>query len=201
MGFISKLEKRKNKIWSFLRKKFENHPLIKFSVVVLILGGYFLFVAHSHGVKEGLFISILTWSFFVFCTPIADAGILIDFPMRLVTGIKMHYSEIIVWVIAGGLNVFAHIYNPEIYNQTVVLSLFKHIIEEPFPYWGIIILSLIGTFMSVYIGDELIDSGKEKKKESFLKKHKVIIFIVIVLLIIALYDFLLNKLGVSIPLV
>jgi len=133
--------KNKNKLFSSIRKVFDEHPIIKFISVLILIIFYFLFASKSHGIKNGFLISILTWSFFVLCTPIADAGILIDFPMRLITGIKMIYSEIIVWVIAISLNLFMFFNNQKIYDKTILLSLFKHIIDTPFPYWAIIILS------------------------------------------------------------
>jgi hypothetical protein len=184
-----------------IRNFFEKHPLIKFISIVVLIIVYFLFASRSHGIKNGFIISMISWSFFVLCTPIADAGILIDFPMRLITGIKMIYSEIIVWLIAISLNLFMFFNNPNMYDKTILLSLFKHIIDTPFPYWIIIILSAIGTFLSIYIADNIVDTKKPKKKyPNFLMRYKIIIFIFLIILVIILYDFLLNKLGVQIPL-
>lgn len=169
-------------------------------IVALLLISYLFFTAKTHGLKEGILISFLTWSFFVLCTPISDAGVIIDFPIEFVTGIKMVYSEIVVWIIAISLNIFTYLEIPQIYDQTVLLSLFKHIIEEPLPYWIIFLLSCIGTFLSLYIADSFLHKSKKiKKHANFLIRHKLIIFGIILLLNIAIYDFLLNKLGVSIP--
>lgn len=202
MGTYNNLIKNKNKLFLSIRKAFDEHPIIKFSSVFLLIFLYFLFASKSYGIKNGFIISILSWSFFVLCTPIADAGILIDFPMRLITGIKMIYSEMIVWVIAISLNSFMFFSNSNIYNKTIFLSFFKHIIDTPFPYWIITILSAIGTFLSIYLADNLIDSKKSRKKHyNFLIKHKIVIFIFLIIFIIILYDFLLNKLGVQIPLI
>jgi hypothetical protein len=198
---FAEISKGKDKIYASIRKAFDEHPVIKFAITILVILVYFAFAAHSHGLKNGAIISILTWSFFVLCTPIADGGILIDFPMRLITGIKMIYSEIIVWVVAIGVNIGVHLIDQSIYEKTILLSLFKHILDAPFPYWTIIILSGLGTFLSLYIADDLVDSHKHRKKHiSFIVKHKLIIFAFIILLIIIVYDFLLNKLGVHIPL-
>jgi len=122
--------------------------------------------------------------------------------MRLISGVKMLYSEIIVWIIAISINLFVFFNNSEIYDKTILLSLFKHIITTPFPYWGIIFLSGIGTFLSIYIVDNFMNSKKlEKKHLNLLIKHKIIIFSFLILLIIIIYNFLLNSLGVQIPLV
>ncbi len=189
-------------MFSSTKKWFNNHPVIKFISILLVIIVYFLFASKTHGAKDGFAISVLTWSFFVLCTPIADAGILIDLPIRLITGIKMIYSEVVVWIVAIIINIFMLFSAPAIYDKTIVLSLFKHIINNPFPYWIIIILSGVGTFLSIYIADNLVDSGRKKKKySSFLMRHRIIIFVFLVILIIVLYDFLLNKLGVHIPLI
>jgi hypothetical protein len=196
MNLTSKIKSKYN----FIRRKIDQHPLIKFFIVVALFLIYLFFATQNHGIKEGFLIGFLTWSFFVLCTPISDAGILIDFPIELVTGIKMIYSEVIVWIIAISLNIFIYFQNPEIYNNTVLLALFKHIIEEPIPYWGIIILSFFGTFLSLFIADSFINKKtKVKQHANYLIKHKLIIFIIILFLNIAIYDFLLNKLEVTIP--
>lgn len=188
------------KLFSLIRKDFDKHPIIKFISVLSLIILYFLFVSRSHGLKDGFLISILTWSFFVLCTPIADAGILIDFPMRLITGMKMIYSELMVWVVAISFNLFMFFNNPNVYKQSILLSLFKHIIETPFPYWTIILLAAAGTFLSIYMADSLMDA-KKTKKSNFLIKHKIIIFIFLIIFVIILYDFLLNQLSVQIPLI
>ena len=178
-------------------------PAIKFLFVFLILIAY-LFISIKHfGTKDGLLVSVLSWSFFFLCTPIADAGFILDLPMRLITGIKMMYSEIIVWTIAISMNLFVFFTNSQIYEKTHLLSLFHHILSHPFPFWIIIILSATGTFLSLLFGDELIDISYEHKKErDHHKKHKhkyrLIIFITLFILILVVYDFLLTNLGVSI---
>lgn len=112
---------------------------------------YGVFVSYKFGFESGFLITALTWSFFVLCTPIADGGIIIDFPVRLLTNIKMIYSEIAVWVVAISINIYAFTQQREIYSTTLILDLFEHILSQPFPYWIIILLSAIGTFLSIYI--------------------------------------------------
>ena len=192
----------KDKIYKSIRKFFNKHPIVKFSGVIILLIAYILFAAKSHGLKDGITISLLTWSFFVLCTPIADGGILLDFPLRLITGIKMIYSELMVWIIAISLNMFTYLHNPAIYQKTMLLSLFKHIIDNPFPYWFIFFISAIGTYLSIYIGDIIINPKvKEKKHISFLIKYKIYIFAFIIIIILTVYGFLLKNLGINIPLI
>jgi len=178
----------------------KQHVLLKFSAVVVFVLGYFFFVSYKYGAENGLLVTFLTWSFFVLSTPIADAGFLIDFPVRLITRIKMFYSEIIVWIIAIGINIYALQLRPELYELTDLLKIFKTILVKPFPFWGIIFISAIGTFVSVYFGDELIDKVKHNERK-FYHKHKYnyqfIIMIFIFGISFVLYTFLLQKLGIS----
>ena len=182
----------------------QHHPGVKFLTVLLFFGIYLIFTVLHYGTSQGILIALLTWSFFVFCTPIADAGILVDFPLRLLIGLRMLYAEILVWLVAFLINLYTFSQQPYIYNHTLVLKLFKHIFTQP-QFWPIIILSAIGTFFSVYFGDEILDIVSEqehqrKKYHRHFIKYRLTIFIFLFTFIIVLYYFLLDKLDISIPL-
>jgi hypothetical protein len=172
-------------------------------MVLFVFVIYFGFIALKYGLKDGFYVTTLTWSFFVLCTPIADAGFLLDFPFRLITHIKMLFSEITVWIIAISLNIYTIILHPEIYQKTKILFLFKHILEKPFPFWVIIVISAIGTFMSVYFGDEMMNKINHKDcllHKKHKRKHKFIVMLFIIVFLIVIYDFLLKQLGIKISL-
>ncbi len=81
------------------------------------------------------------------------------------------------------------------------MTLFKNIIMEPFPYGIIILLSCIGTFLSLYFGDELyevISHSKRKKYAKHKNKFKLIMIFSIVIFIVIVYDLLLKHLGIKI---
>ncbi|MDD3160149.1 MAG: hypothetical protein PHQ98_04230 [Candidatus ainarchaeum sp.] len=180
----------------------KKHSLAKFCLLLLIVFGYFLFVSYSYGLVNGFFVTILTWSFFVFCTPIADAGFLIDFPIRLLFGIRMIYTEIFIWLVALFVNVYAILFNSEIYSKTILLNLFNHILMTPIPFWGIIIISGIGTFMSIYFGDELMDISSHNKREKYHKhlfNYQLILFVFVIIVSVLLYYYLIETLGIQIP--
>ncbi|MBN1377233.1 hypothetical protein JW949_02770 [Candidatus Woesearchaeota archaeon] len=175
---------------------------IKFISVILIFVFYFFFVSirYNHW-GDGFIITLLTWSFFVFCTPIADAGVLIDFPIRLITKIRMIYSEILVWITALSINIYSLTFMPQLYEKTIVLRLFNHILLQPFPFWSIILISGLGTFLSIHFGDELLDISKHRERKKYIlheKKHKWILIIFIIVSILILYDFLLKEFGIHI---
>ncbi len=175
---------------------------VKFIAVVLVFAGYFLFVAGRLGFENGFYVTTLTWSFFVLSTPIADAGFLVDFPLRLLLGVRMIVSESIVWLMAITANVLALGFKPELYSSTDLLEVFKKILETPWPYWSIIALSAVGTFMSVIFGDELIDKVQHKDRKIYKKhkfKYRVVVMVFIIVAAIVLYDVLLKQLGYNLP--
>jgi len=186
-----------------LRHETKRHVLVRYLLVLAIFLGYFLFITNKYGAKEGIVVAILTWSFFVLSTPIADAGFLVDFPLRLLTGIRMVASEATVWLIAIAINVYSYFFNETIYDTTKLLTLFKHILERPIPFWSIIIVSMLGTFVSITFGDELLDEVKHKDRKlhkQYRGHHKLIIMIFIFAMAFVLYDYLLKGLGVELPL-
>ena len=181
----------------------KKHVFFRYLLLILILIAYLWYTVHQFGVEEGLLVTFLTWSFFVFCTPIADAGFLVDFPARLLIKVRMLHSELFVWGFATVLNIFALLTNPGIYEKTILLALFHKILTNPFPYWGIIILSAAGTFFSIYFGDELLDVARHKDRIKYKKhrnKHRIIILIFLIVMILVLYNFLLKSIGVNLPL-
>ena len=193
-GILEKI--RKSALLSHETKK---SALSKFLLVALVILAYFLWMSNEYGLGEGFMITLLTWSFFVFCTPIADAGFLLDFPMRLILGVRMMHSEIAVWVIAFIINIYTLTFDPGAYDSTFLLHIFRQILLNPFPYWAIILLAAAGTFLSVYFGDEVMDVMRhhERKKHIAHKGKQFMVIVVFVVLTIILYGMLLQDLGLS----
>ena len=140
-----------------------------------------------------------TWSFFVLCTPIADAGFLLDFPIRILFGIRMIWSEIVVWAIAILINIFSLMYFSQFYEITFVTQTMKIILTNPSPYWLVILLSGIGTFLSIRFGDELMDVLHHKDRKFYLShqfKHEIILFIFFLLVLFGYYE-IISTLGIN----
>ena len=184
-----------------IKKETHRDVYIRFIAVLVTFIAYFVFVSRQYGVGEGWLIAWLSWSFFVLCTPIADAGMLIDFPVRLITGLKMVISESLVWATAIGLNTYMLLRNPQIYANTELLKLFYHILATPWPLWGIIALSFVGTFLSITIGDELLDVFRHKDRQLHIRhglKLRLITMAFILIFTLVLYDYILNLNGITI---
>ncbi len=195
--------KNKPKLSEYLGHQTKRHSLIKFLGLVAIVIFYLVLMSVKLGTGNGILVTALTWSFFIFCTPIADAGFVLAFPTRMLTGIRMMYTQLFSFVLAFGLNLYAYFRVPSIYDTTAILDLFHHILSQPYPYWGIIALSLVGTLFSIYFGDEMVDVSSHKQRTKYhrhFNKFQIIIFIFIISITITLYNFLLKKLGMTIPL-
>lgn len=187
----------------WLMKKPQNQVWVKFALLCLILVGYFLYLTYEYNLLTGGIASLLTWSFFVLCTPVADAGFLLDFPLRLLFGIRMVISEIAVWAVAILINIIALFYFRDFYQTTAVTRLMEVILAKPFPYWFIIVLSAIGTFLSIRFGDELMDVLHHKDRDYFHShhfKHEIVIFIFFLTIIFGYYE-LISSLGINLAII
>jgi len=179
------------------------HPkkqlVYKFLLLCLLMVSYFLYLSFKYDVMTGGVASLLTWTFFVLCTPIADAGFLLDFPLRLILGIRMLFSEIVVWALAISINGFSLVYFSEYYETTLLTRLLYEILTTPFPYWSVIFLSGLGTFLSIQIADELMDVMHHRDREFFHShafKHEIIMIMFFLMVLVGYYE-LIASLGLK----
>lgn len=79
---------------------------------------------------------------------------------------------------------------------------FHHILTQPNPFWSIIFLSAVGTFLSIHLADELFDLTLEAHHSKY-RKHKnlyeSLVFAFVIGVILVLYDFLVKQFGVNVP--
>jgi len=173
--------------------------LYKFVLLCVFLASYFAYLSFQYGVLTGGMASALTWSFFVLCTPIADAGFLLDFPLRLLFGIRMLVSEMVVWTVAITLNVFSLIFFAEYYDTTSLTKLLHAILTMPFPYWSVIMLSAAGTFLSIRFADELMDVVHHRDRSFYHRhgfKHELLVIVFFVIVLVGCYK-LIASLGIE----
>ncbi|MDD3085459.1 MAG: hypothetical protein PHU32_06265 [Candidatus ainarchaeum sp.] len=186
----------KNK--NIIRQKTNKPILFKFITVFLLFLAYFFFISWRYGMSDGFLVTFLTWSVFVLCTPIAEAGLLLDLPLRLLFKIRMVFSEILVWIIAITLNIFVLIFNSDIYGKTDLLVLFKHILINPIPFWFLIVISGIGTFVSIMFGDDLLDAASHSKQKTPQERKKgMVVMFFLLLAAIVFYYYLIKQMGIS----
>jgi len=174
----------------------------KFFLLVLILIGYFGYMSWKYDASTGFSVSLLTWSFFVLCTPVADGGFILAFPIRLLFKIKMAITQAVLWFVAIGINLFMLSYMPDTYNLTFITQLLNHILTQPYPYWSVLILSALGTFLSIFFGDEMMDVSSHKDRVNHHKhnfKYKTIVVFTLGVLTIIAYYYLLSSLNIELP--
>ena len=174
--------------------------LIKFGLLCAVMVGHFGYLNYQYDLATSGIVALLTWSFFVLCTPIADAGFLLDFPLRLLFGIRMVVSEIAVWAIALGVNGAALVLWPEAYGTTALTRGLFTILTHPIPYWTVIALSAIGTFLSIRFADELLDVVHHRDRDFFHShqfKHELVLFAFFVAALVAYYE-LISSVGLTI---
>lgn len=173
--------------------------IIKFALLCGLMVCYFAYLSYEYNFLTGGIAALLTWSFFVLCTPVADAGFLLDFPLRLLFGIRMVLSEIVVWAIAILINILTIKYFVSYYETTLITRLLHKILINPYPYWAVILLSGVGTFLSIRFGDELIDVAHHHDRK-FLHAHhwkqELILFIFFILALFGYYE-LMSSLGIA----
>lgn len=165
--------------------------LVKFLLLCALMAGYFGYLTYEYDLLTGGVAALLTWSFFVLCTPIADAGFLLDFPLRLLFGIRMVISEIVVWAIAITINAYSLHYATSYYNTTILTKLLHQILITPYPYWLIILLSGAGTFLSVYLGDGVMDIISHSDQKSLYPRHikyKILMILSFIIIIFIYYN-------------
>ena len=128
----------------------------RFCIIILIIFIYSCFVIYSYGIKNGISITLLTWCFFVYGTPIADAGVLLDFPIKIFTDNPMQRTELYVFAIAAFIIGINYLLNISAFDLTPVTKLLFKMITKPYTLYGIIILlSVIGTYISASLENEL----------------------------------------------
>ncbi len=191
-----------NKIKFHHKNETHSEVILKFVTLVLIVLIYFLYMNWQYGASTGFGVSLLTWSFFVLCTPIADGGFILAFPIRLLFKIKMSITQVVLWFVAVGINIVFLTTSPDAYDLTFLTKLLKHILSEPYPYWSILIISALGTFLSIFFGDEMMDVASHKEREASHRhgvKYRTIIVLGLGMLTVVAYYYLLNSLNVVLP--
>jgi hypothetical protein len=175
---------------------------LKFIALIGILIAYFGYMSWKYDASTGASVALLTWTFFVLCTPVADGGFILAFPIRMLFGVRMMLTQIIVWFIAVGINAGMIFYAPEAYEYSFITGLLKHILMQPYPYWSILIISALGTLLSMFFGDEMMDVTAHKdrhKHHAHGFKYKILLVVGLGVLTVVSYYYVLDSLGIQLP--
>ncbi|CAA6691298.1 MULTISPECIES: hypothetical protein [unclassified Lentimonas] len=184
------------------KKQTHRETILKFSALVALLLGYFVWMSWKYDASTGFGLALLTWSFFVLCTPIADGGFIVAFPVRLLFGVKMALTQVIIWFVAVGINLVMLWKFRADYQLTFITSLLEKILTVPYPYWSILIISAAGTLLSIYFGDEMMDVSSHREREKHHAhgmKLRILVTVGLGLLAVIAYYHLLSGLHIELP--
>jgi hypothetical protein len=128
----------------------------KFVSVLIIVILYAAYVMHKYGLSNGVEITLLTWCFFVFGTPVADAGGLVAFPVRVFTNNPMYNTQLWVYLVATVITGYYAVFHKDKFAFTVVGRILYKMVTQPLSLYGVIIVvSLVGTLISAYLEDSV----------------------------------------------
>jgi hypothetical protein len=169
-----------------IKHETKSHQLKRFIAAFSVLIAYTLYLVWHYG-SNGFSLGVITWSAFVLATPLPDGGVILDFPVRLLTGIRMVFSEIFVWIVAIGSNLYYLSEHASLYDKNFITASFKQILLNPWPDWIIIYISAAGTFLGLYFGDELLDMVFHHQRKKYARLKPIYQFILAIFAIAVLY--------------
>lgn len=132
---------------------------IKFFIALSLGSLYASFQVLTHGPITGLYLALLSWSFFILCIPAAHGSIIFGVPIRLFRH-KPFFTQPFVWVFAFILNAITITFSPIVYTLTLPAHLLLRMIENPYPCWLVFVISAIGTLYPILIGNERFYSNR-----------------------------------------
>ena len=156
-----------------------------FVVIMFIL--LMIFFIFYNGFYKGCIKSLFIWSFFVICTPIPEAGLLISLPLKRYFGLKMDLSQIAVSLLACIIIFYFYCIEQKIIKNNLIGNLFIGIMN--YKYYSIILLSIVSSVLTSNLLDNIINHfiNKDEINHLYLKIGTIFIFILI-------YIYLLNNL-------
>lgn len=176
--------------------------LLRFLALLALLGLYFGYMSLKFDLATGALLALLSWSFFVLCTPVADGGFLVAFPVRLLFGGRMMFTQGVVWAVAILINIVALQVSPDTYQDSPLTRIFYMILTTPWPYWSILALSAVGTAISMWFGDEMLDVTSHQARQKHHRhgfKYRTLMIVSLGALTVAAYYQLLSGLNLQIP--
>lgn len=137
---------------------------IRLLIFFLFFGLTGLHLSVQHGTIPGIFMTVLTWSFFVLCLPVTGKPVIIGkllAPMsrKHLYSVPWYLNSYFVrWSLALLVNGFTYIVLPYIYLTSVTTFLLYRIMTNPWPYWMIIFVSSLGSIYERLIARPELES-------------------------------------------
>lgn len=113
-----------------------------------LTGTYFVL---DSGLKTGLHLTLLVWSFFVLCIPFPRGAQILSSVIDLFTTRSIHYARFATWLLAILINALTYLTAPYLYVSSMTTFLLYRILSNPWPYWLIIFTSALASIYSALI--------------------------------------------------
>lgn len=119
---------------------------------IILLGFVFFSFFIKHNFYTSLILTLIMWSFYILCIPAFHGKIVLGKIYKIITKKTLKYPELIVWPIALIFTISTFFLLKNIYLSTIGTHLFYILLQNPWPYWWIFLISGIGTFYRSIIG-------------------------------------------------
>lgn len=126
------------------------YHLAKFIIALLFTTLFIIRYTVHYGFLAALVLTLLTWTFFMLCTPLNKGGMLVAPILYFTTHHRFQYTELAVWLAAIAMNALAIFSYPMLYTATTITSLLYYILTHPWPCWVIVALSLCATLYNIF---------------------------------------------------
>lgn len=161
--------------------------LYLYDIVVIIFLFTLIFFIIYNGYIKGCIMSLFVWSFFVACTPIPEAGLLISLPLKKYFNISLHICQTFVSLLAIGMLYYFYLYEKTNIIKCIVGKLFLGLIN--LKYFSIIIISILSSILTSELIDNVINNYIYKEKIEYMN-----VKISIIGIFVLVYTYLLNSL-------
>jgi len=158
-----------------------------YDVVVIMFILLMVFFIFCNGFYKGCIKSLFIWSFFILCTPVPEASLLISLPLKRYFGFKMELSQIVVSLFACMIIFYFYCVEQKIIKNNLIGNLFLGLIN--YKYYSIIFISVISSVLTSNLLDNIINHFINKDEINYLYLKMGIIFVLLLI-----YIYLLNNL-------
>lgn len=126
--------------------------LLAFLVTIATWSGYLLYEVLRHGIEQGIYLTVLTWTMYVLCIPAAHGRLAGGWLVGRVLG-RPFFPEPYLWGIAVAINFAATLLTPDLYQKTVPTFMLQRIFMTPV-WWVILLLGTMGCWYRSMVGPE-----------------------------------------------
>ena len=191
--FILNIDNKENKNTAYLsEEELEKNQKNKtylyiYDVIVILFILLFIFFIFYNGLYKGTIKSLFIWAFFVLCTPVPEAGLLISLPVKRYFNIRMDICQTFVSLLALFMIFYFYYTDKKVINTNFIGKLFNGLVK--YNYYIIMILSVISSILTSNLIDNIINYYifDDNINHLYLKSSIIFIFVII-------YFYLLNQL-------